>query len=140
MFLKLFLAFTIIPAIELYLLIQIGSVIGTLPTLAIIVLTGVLGAYLAKTQGALTMRKVFSEVNQGKVPAEELLNALIIIIAGVVLITPGFMTDLIGFFLLIPLSRKVIFNSLKSRISNHIQRKQHSNVVEIQIDQDKQSD
>ncbi|MCP4399889.1 MAG: FxsA family protein [bacterium] len=99
---KLFLAFTLIPAIEIYLLIQIGGVIGALNTLAVILLTGAAGAYLARLEGAHTFLKIQSNLQQGIMPAEEMIDALIILVAGIVLLTPGFLTDAIGLLLLIP--------------------------------------
>ncbi|MBD3305327.1 membrane protein FxsA [candidate division KSB3 bacterium] len=102
MFFKIFLAFTLIPAAEIYLLIKIGGVIGALNTLLVIVITGFVGAYLAKLQGMYTLLKIQTNLQQGILPAEELIDALIILVAGVVLLTPGFLTDATGLLLLIP--------------------------------------
>ncbi len=102
MLFKLFLAFTVIPAFELYLLIKIGSVLGALNTLLVIIFTGIAGAYLARLQGMLTLMKIQSNLQQGIMPTEELIDALIILVAGVVLLTPGFLTDITGLLLLIP--------------------------------------
>ncbi len=105
MLLKLFLAFTLIPVLELYLLIKIGAVIGALNTLVLVILTGFAGAYLARMQGMQTMRRVRSQLQQGIMPAEDLIDAVIIFVAGIVLLTPGFLTDLAGLLLLFPASR-----------------------------------
>ncbi len=105
MLLKLFLAFTIIPFLEIFLLIEIGSHIGAFNTLIIVILTGLLGALLARHQGLKTMLKVRENLARGEMPAEHLLDALLIFLAGVVLLTPGFLTDLAGFILLIPKTR-----------------------------------
>ena len=102
MFFKLFLAFTLIPALELALLIKIGGIIGGLNTVLIILITGVVGAYLARLQGMYTFLKIQSNLQQGIMPAEELIDALIILVAGIVLLTPGFLTDITGLLLLIP--------------------------------------
>lgn len=102
MFLKLFLAFTLIPALEIYILITVGSIIGAFNTLLLIILTGVTGAYLAKLEGMRTLLKIQSNLQQGVMPAEELIDALIILAAGLALLTPGFLTDLTGLLLLIP--------------------------------------
>ena len=75
MFLKLFLAFTLIPALEIYILITVGSMIGALNTLILIILTGVAGAYLAKLQGMYTLFKIQTNLQQGVMPAEELIDA-----------------------------------------------------------------
>ena len=99
---KLFLAFTLIPAMEIYLLIQIGGVIGALNTLLIILLTGAAGAYLARLEGMHTFLKIQSSLQQGIMPAEEMIDALIILVAGITLLTPGFLTDATGLLLLIP--------------------------------------
>ncbi len=105
MLLKLFLAFTLIPVLELYLLIKIGAVIGALNTMILVILTGFAGAYLARMQGMQTMRRIRSQLQQGIMPAEDLIDAVIIFVAGIVLLTPGFLTDLAGLLLLFPVSR-----------------------------------
>ena len=99
---KLFLAFTLVPALEIYLLIQIGGVIGALNTLLVILLTGAAGAYLARLEGMHTFLKIQNSLQQGVMPAEEMIDALIILVAGLVLLTPGFLTDATGLLLLIP--------------------------------------
>jgi UPF0716 protein FxsA len=103
--LKLFLAFTIIPFIEIYLLIKIGSYIGAFNTLIVVILTGFMGALLARYQGLKTMFRVRENLAHGEMPAEHLLDALLILLAGIVLLTPGFLTDLAGFIILIPTTR-----------------------------------
>jgi len=105
MLFKLFLAFTLVPVLELYLLIKIGAVIGAMNTMALVILTGFAGAYLARMQGMQTMRRVRSQLQQGIMPAEDLIDAVIIFVAGIVLLTPGFLTDLAGLLLLFPASR-----------------------------------
>lgn len=105
MFLKLFLAFTLIPVIELYLLIKLGAVIGAFNTLLLVILTGAAGAYLARLQGLEAMFRVRERLRQGETPAEEMLDALIIFIAGIVLLTPGLLTDISGLLLLFPPTR-----------------------------------
>ncbi len=102
MFLKLFLAFTLIPMIELYLLIQLGSVIGAFNTLLLVILTAATGAYLARLQRLQVMFRVKERLQRGEMPAEDMLDALIIFIAGVVLLTPGLLTDMAGLLLLVP--------------------------------------
>jgi len=104
---KLFLAFTLIPVAEIYLLMTVGSAIGVMTTLAIVILTGLLGASMARMQGARTMMEVRESIARGIMPAEELLDAVIIFVAGVLLLTPGFLTDLMGLFLLFPDTRRI---------------------------------
>jgi UPF0716 protein FxsA len=105
MFIKLFLAFTLVPFIEIYLLIKIGAQVGAFNTILIVVLTGLLGASLARLEGIKTMTKVRDSLNRGELPAEEMLDAMLIFVAGVVLLTPGFVTDLTGLALLVPRAR-----------------------------------
>ena len=113
---KLFLAFTLIPVSEIYILITIGGQIGILPSIALVILTGLVGASLARSQGLQTLGRIQDSFQQGLVPGEELLNALLIAIAGVVLLTPGFLTDAAGLFLLIPATRTLCREWLKRRI------------------------
>ena len=113
---KLFLAFTLIPVSEIYILITIGGQIGILPSIALVILTGIVGASLARSQGLQTLGRIRDSFQQGLVPGEELLNALLIAIAGIVLLTPGFLTDAAGLFLLIPATRTLCREWLKRRI------------------------
>ena len=115
---KLFLAFTLIPVSEIYILITIGGQIGILPSIALVILTGIVGASLARSQGLQTLGRIQDSFQQGLVPGEELLNALLIAIAGVVLLTPGFLTDAAGLFLLIPATRTLCREWLKRRIES----------------------
>ena len=113
---KLFLAFTIIPVSEIYILIAIGGQIGILPSIGLVILTGIVGASLARSQGLKTLGRLRNSFQQGVVPGEELLNALLIAIAGIVLLTPGFLTDAAGLFLLIPATRTLCREWLKRRM------------------------
>ena len=113
---KLFLAFTIIPVSEIYILIAIGGQIGILPSIGLVILTGIVGASLARSQGLQTLGRIRDSFQQGVVPGEELLNALLIAVAGIVLLTPGFLTDAAGLFLLIPATRTLCREWLKRRI------------------------
>lgn len=105
MLLQLFLAFTLIPLAELYLLVEVGGRIGALPTIAIVLLTGFTGAWLARMEGLRTMMRVREQLNQGKMPTDELIDGVLILIAGIVLFTPGFLTDMVGLLLLFPPTR-----------------------------------
>ena len=116
MLLKLFFAFTIIPIIEIYLLIEIGSMFGALTAVTLVILTGFLGAFLARMQGLQTLYRIQESLREGKIPSGELLNALLIVIAGIVLLTPGFLTDTVGFLLLIPPARNSIKYWLRCQI------------------------
>ncbi len=123
MLLKLFLAFTIIPIIEIYLLIEIGSMFGALTAVALVILTGFLGAFLARMQGLQTLYRIQESLREGRMPSGELLDALLIGIAGLVLLTPGFLTDSAGFLLLIPATR----NAIKNWLRRHIELRYMSN-------------
>ena len=122
MFGYLVLLFTVLPAIELVLLIEIGSNIGAGNTLFIIIFTGVLGAYLARLQGFLVLRKIQDSLNQGIMPSAELMDGLMILVGGIVLLTPGFITDAFGFLLLIPLTRTVIKKLFAKKFEDMIDR------------------
>jgi len=115
MLLKLFLAFTIIPVLEIYLLIKLGSFLGALNTVIIVILTGIIGAYLAKLEGLHTMTKVREALNRGEMPAEGMLDALLILVAGIVLLTPGFLTDIAGLLILIPQTRLLFKRWLRKK-------------------------
>ena len=123
MLLKLFLAFTIIPIIEIYLLIEIGSMFGALTAVTLVILTGFLGAFLARMQGLQTLYRIKESLREGRMPSGELLDALLIVIAGLVLLTPGFLTDSVGFLLLIPATR----NSIKYWLRRQIELRYMSN-------------
>ncbi len=122
MFIKLLLVFTIVPIIELYVLIEAGHQIGIGATIGMIILTGIAGAYLARTQGFNLINKIQTELNQGRIPAEELMDGAIILAGGLLLLTPGFCTDLFGFVLLTPMTRKIIKVWLKKWLDIKIQR------------------
>ncbi len=100
--------FTVLPALELMLLIKIGANIGAGNTIFIIIFTGILGAYLARLQGFLVLNKIQNDLNQGVMPNAQLVDGLMILVGGIVLLTPGFITDALGFILLIPWTRSII--------------------------------
>jgi len=127
LFFKLFLAFSLIPVIELYLIIKIGTAIGALNTIAVVLITAVVGAHLARMQGMQTMMRVRARLNAGDMPADEMVDAMIIFMAGVVLLTPGFVTDLFGLLLLFPPSRRVFKDWITAKF------KAWSENTEIQI-------
>jgi UPF0716 protein FxsA len=116
MFLRLFLLFTCIPLVELYLLLQIGSVIGAVNTFLLVIITGVLGAYLAQQEGIRTLERIRTLMARGEMPGEPLIDALLILVAGFVLITPGILTDLLGFLMLIPATRAPIRRWIKGQL------------------------
>ena len=105
MFLRLLLAFTVVPLLELALLIWIGQWLGIWETIAVVVLTGVVGAALARREGVRALGRIQANMNQGILPARELVDACMILVSGLLLVTPGVLTDLVGFALLIPAVR-----------------------------------
>ncbi len=113
MFFKLTLLFTLGPLMEIYVLIQIGALIGALETIALVVITGIVGAALAKTQGIIILQRIREELNQGELPGDELLNGLCVLVGGAFLITPGIISDVLGFLLIVPTSRYVFKKFLK---------------------------
>ena len=121
MLLKLFLAFTLVPVAEIYLLIKVGNHMGALNTVALVIATGIAGAYLARLQGMQTMFRVRANLEQGVMPAEAMLDALLIFVAGVVLLTPGFITDALGLLLLIPETRFQFKRYLRKKFDHWIQ-------------------
>ncbi len=120
MLLRLFLLFTLVPLIELYLLIRLGTYIGGVETIALVIGTGVAGGLLEKSQGLAVLDRMCAELNQGRLPAESLFDGLLILIAGAMLITPGLLTDGLGLLLLIPWSRQVFKSWLKRKIQEKI--------------------
>ncbi|MCP4149590.1 MAG: membrane protein FxsA [bacterium] len=119
MFMNLLLMFTIVPVLELYILVKAGQSIGTINTIGIVVVTGILGASLAKSQGAQAISKIRRALGEGQMPGDELLQGALILAGGIMLLTPGFVTDLAGFSLLIPLTRKF----LGAKILDHFKKK-----------------
>jgi UPF0716 protein FxsA len=112
---RLFLLFTIVPLVELYLLIKIGGAIGALSTILIVIGTALLGVYLARLEGLRTLRQINHSLSQGVLPAEELVDGLFIFTGGVLLITPGVLTDFLALLLLIPFTRTYIKRWLRRR-------------------------
>ena len=104
-----FLLFIGLPALEIFLLIKIGGQVGALNTVALIFLTAIIGIYFAKLQGIQTLKSGMVNLYQNKMPVYEIMSGASIAIAALLLIVPGFLTDLIGFLLLIPVTRKIFF-------------------------------
>lgn len=108
MFLPLLFCFTLLPALELYLLFKVGAQFGALNTILIIIGTGILGASLAKSQGTQLLIKVQTEINQGKLPASEMIQGFCVFGGGLLLLTPGFVTDILGFCMILPGPRSLM--------------------------------
>ena len=108
MFLKLLAAFIVIPLVELYLLFQIAAVTSPIATLALVVVTGIIGSYLARREGAMAWFRFQNALGEGRMPSRELQDGLMIVFAAALLLTPGLLTDVLGFTLLLPWGRDVI--------------------------------
>lgn len=113
----LFLFFLLIPFAEIYLLLQVGGIIGAFPTISLVVFTAVLGAWLMRQQGFATFQRFQASLAQGIMPAYEMIEGPIILVGGALLLTPGFITDMLGFACLIPQLRKKIAQYV---IENHL--------------------
>ncbi|QFT90160.1 phage T7 F exclusion suppressor FxsA [Bacillus sp. THAF10] len=124
MFRLLLLLIIVIPALEIWVLITAGKLIGTIPTVLLIILTGIVGAWLAKQQGLFALKSAQQKMNSGQMPGEVIIDGLCILVGGVLLLTPGFITDAIGFALLLPGTRNLIKPSILRAIRNRIDRGQ----------------
>lgn len=113
---RLLLLFTVVPAVELYLLILIGQWLGAFETVMIILLTGGLGAFLAKREGLGVLRTLQQEALTGIPPGDRIVEGLMVLVGGVLLITPGVLTDLTGFVLIMPWSRRWLAPRVKARL------------------------
>ena len=120
MLLKLFLLFTLVPVIELYLLIKIGVVIGPVPTIAIVIITGIAGAWLAKHQGIVVLRRLQNEMAEGRPPGNSIVDGVLVLVAGILLLTPGLLTDMCGILLLIPFTRRLIREYIKTKLKRKL--------------------
>lgn len=127
MFFRLFLLFTLIPAIELYLIIKVGSVIGALNTIFIIVFTGILGAYYARQQGFRVVTKIQWKMQQGNVPGDDLVDGAMLLVGGALLITPGFITDFAGFSLIFPPTR----DAIKIGVKRYLEKRMRQGDVKV---------
>lgn len=120
---KLVLLFVATPVVELAILVYLGTVIGVVYTVLIVVATGIGGALLAKNQGLATLHRIRSSVGRGILPGEELLQGTLILIGGLMLLTPGLVTDLVGFAMLVPQTRKVMAGWLRGIIQRNVQER-----------------
>ena len=119
---RLLLLFVLTPLVELAILVYLGTVIGALYTVLIVVATGILGAVMARHQGLATLSRIRSSIERGIIPSNELFDAALILVAGLLLLTPGIITDIVGFAVLVPQTRRIIGRWLRSLIQRRIQR------------------
>ena len=117
------LSIILIPIIEIYLFIKIGTEIGALNTILLIFLTAIIGIYYAKYEGANTIKSGFTQLIKNETPAYEIISGAAIAIAAILLILPGFATDLIGFLLIFPITRKLLFGNVSNKIKKRNDKK-----------------
>lgn len=118
---RLLLLFLLLPVVELGLLIQVDRLIGFGPTIALIVITGIAGSYLARREGIQTWQRLNARLAKGDLPGKELIDGVIILVAGALLVTPGVLTDLVGFLGLLPPTRGVIRRVLMRRFRSKLE-------------------
>jgi UPF0716 protein FxsA len=116
-FLALLVLFVVVPIVELYVIIQVGQEIGALPTVALLVIDSVAGSLLMKSQGRAAWRRFQRATSEGRVPAREVLDGALIIFGGALLLTPGFVTDVVGLLFLLPPTRAVVRRLLVRRFA-----------------------
>jgi len=126
---RLILLFLLTPAVELALLIQVDQVIGFWATIGLIIVTGIVGSHLARREGLSTWRRLNNRLQSGDLPGAELADGVIILVAGALLITPGILTDVIGFLGLIPFTRKY----LRRFVMRWFQRKMEKGTMQVQF-------
>ena len=119
----IFLTIILVPVVEIYLLIKIGSQIGAITTIFLIFITAIVGVYYAKYEGLNTLKSGFNQLKRNETPTYEMLSGAAIAFAALLLIIPGFATDLLGFLLIFPLTRKFIFNGLFKKFNTVKTRK-----------------
>ena len=137
---SIFLIIILIPVVEIYLFIKIGSEIGTITTILLVFATAIIGVYYAKYEGLNTLRSGFIQLSKNQTPAYEVVSGAAIAIAAVLLIIPGFATDIFGFLLIFPLSRKFIFSKFKNKINKNDNSKKdfiEGDFEDIEDDNDK---
>ena len=137
---SIFLIIILIPVVEIYLFIKIGSEIGAITTILLVFATAIIGVYYAKYEGLNTLRSGFIQLSKNQTPAYEVVSGAAIAIAAVLLIIPGFATDIFGFLLIFPLSRKFIFSKFKYKINKNDNSKKdfiEGDFEDIEDDNDK---
>ena len=132
-------AIILVPVIEIYLFIKIGSQIGAFNTISLIFITAIIGIFYARYEGLNTLKSGFTQLIKNELPAYEIISGAIIAFAAMLLIIPGFMTDIIGFLLIFPLTRKLILKNLSSKFK--VKTKRDENFIDGEYeDIDKEDD
>ncbi|MHC4883840.1 MAG: FxsA family protein [Planctomycetota bacterium] len=118
----LLLLFIVVPLVELTLLFRLADVIGGGATVLLVILTGIVGSHLVRRQGTEVLRLIQSDLQEGKMPADRIFSGLLILLGGAFLITPGVLTDVVGFLLMVPGNRRFIISRLKERVQTRLDR------------------
>ena len=124
-----------IPAIEIYLIIKVGGAVGALNTILLIFFTAITGIYFAKLAGLSTLRSGFNQLVKNEIPIYEIISGATLALAALLLIIPGFLTDLVGFLLIIPITRKFFIRSISSK---YHKEKNNKDIIEGSIEENKQ--
>ena len=119
----IFLTIILVPVVEIYVLIKVGSEIGAVTTILLIFITAIIGIYYAKYEGLNTLRSGFVQLNKNEIPAFEVLSGAAIAFAALLLIVPGFVTDFFGFLLIFPPSRKILFKKFSEKFNKNKYKK-----------------
>lgn len=122
MFIKLLIIFIFVPVMELYILIEAGRIIGVAATIGLIVMTGIAGAWLARSQGLEILQRIQQETANGRMPAQTLIDGALVLVGGLLLLTPGFFTDTLGFSLLVPLTRELWRKGLQHWLEKQVRQ------------------
>lgn len=117
---KLLLLFTVVPVVELYLLITIGQNVGAGPTIALVLGTGLLGAWLARREGSRVLRSWQASLARGEMPKEGVISSVLVLMGGVLLVTPGVITDVTGLVLLLPWTRRLVAHAIRKRLEQRL--------------------
>jgi UPF0716 protein FxsA len=127
------LAFVVVPIVEIYLLIQVGSVVGALNTIALLVLVSIIGAWLVRREGTGVWQRLQATLASGRVPGNELIDGLLIVLGGALMLTPGFLTDIAGLVLILPPSRALIRTLVRKRFAGRLESGTTSTTTIIDI-------
>ena len=117
---RLALLFVIVPLVELALLIRVGQAVGFWPTIGLVAFTGVAGAWLARLEGLRTMFKLRDDLAHGRLPGQAIMDGMAVLLGGALLLTPGIVTDILGFSLLLPQTRRSIQRRVRARLEEHV--------------------
>ena len=135
---SILLAIILIPVVEIYLFIKIGSEIGAIITILLIFITAIVGVYYAKYEGLNTLRSGFIQLSKNQTPAYEVISGAAIAFAALLLIVPGFAADILGFLLIFPVTRKIFFNIFKKK--NNSEKKERKNFIEGEFEDIEEDD